>query len=59
MSKLKRRARLTTEDIARKEPRLGMVISLTNTPKYYDIEDWSRFGIEFKWIKTEGELAFK
>lgn len=52
-----KRSKLTTEDIARRIPRLGLVVSLTNTQKYYRLDDWTRYGIEYKWIKTEGELV--
>jgi hypothetical protein len=49
-------SRLTVEDVAKAIPRLGLVINLTNTLKYYSLEDWTLCGIECRWIKTEGEL---
>lgn len=39
-------------------PRLGLVINLTNTQndtKYYQPHDWEHYGVDYKWIKTEGE----
>lgn len=42
-------------------PRLGLVINLTATKtdsKYYQPRDWQRSGIEYKWLRTEGEFVF-
>jgi hypothetical protein len=51
--------RHTTSDVFNALPELGIVINLTNTQndtKYYQPNDWERFGVAYKWIKTEGEL---
>ena len=51
--------RHTTRKIIEALPELGMVIDLTNTPnrtKYYQPYDWKSNGIDYRWIKTEGEI---
>jgi len=50
----------TTNDVFSNLPRLGLVINLTNTQndsKYYQVSDWERYGVEYKWIKTEGHVT--
>jgi len=52
--------RHTTCDVIKALPQLGLVINLTNTQndtKYYQPHDWQRFGVDYKWIKTEGHVT--
>ncbi|CRK97319.1 CLUMA_CG010713, isoform A [Clunio marinus] len=57
---LPRLERHTTDEVANSLNNLGLVINLTNTKsssKYYDPNDWRRYNIEYKRIKTQGHVV--
>ena len=39
--------------------KLGLVIDLTNTKRYYEATDWSNFGVEYKKIFCPGHTIHK
>lgn len=50
-------SRHTPRDVIDAYPDIGLVINLTNThspTKYYQPDDWTTNGIDYKWIKVEG-----
>jgi len=47
------------ETVAASGKKLGLVIDLTNTKRYYEAADWSNFGVEYKKIFCPGHTIHK